>query len=77
VSAANGVWTIGLGADESATFECNLDGAGWVACSSTTSYAGMHPGPHTFAARATDSAGNTDPSPAGLSIKFTGNGSGH
>ena len=45
-------------------FECRLDGATFAACSSPTSYAGVLNGPHTFEVRATDTAGNVDPTPA-------------
>ncbi|HEX6022585.1 MAG TPA: Ig-like domain-containing protein, partial [Solirubrobacter sp.] len=44
------------------TFQCSLDGAAFGTC--PTSYTGLSQGPHTFAVRATDAAGNTDPSPA-------------
>ena len=44
---------------EAAAAECNLDGAGFAACSSPRPYTGLGDGPHTFAVRATDAAGNT------------------
>lgn len=50
-------------ASESASFACSLDGAGFRSCDSGVRYDGLEPGWHTFAVRATDSAGNTDPSP--------------
>ena len=46
------------------TFECQLDGGGWSSCSSPKSYTGLTAGSHTFEVRATDAAGNTDPTPA-------------
>jgi hypothetical protein len=49
---------------EPATFACSLDGAAFAACSSPKSYAGLGFGSHTFQVRATDAAGNTDPTPA-------------
>jgi Glycosyl hydrolase family 26 len=45
-------------------FGCSLDGAGFIACTSPRSYSGLAPGSHTFAVRATDGAGNVDPTPA-------------
>ena len=51
--------------DEAGTFECSLDGATFVSCSSPTSYAGpLSVGPHSFRVRAFDVAGNVDATPA-------------
>jgi len=44
--------------------ECRLDGGSFAACSSPTSYAGLADGAHSFEVRATDAAGNVDPTPA-------------
>lgn len=47
------------------TFECSLDGAAFASClASGQSFAGLGQGAHTFEVRATDPAGNTDPTPA-------------
>jgi hypothetical protein len=46
------------------SFECSLDGAAFANCSSPTSYTGLGAGAHSFGVRATDGAGNTDPTPA-------------
>ena len=46
------------------TFSCRLDGGPWQKCSSPQAYTKLDEGEHTFAVRATDEAGNTDPSPA-------------
>jgi hypothetical protein len=48
----------------SLTFDCRLDSAGFAACTSPKSYTGLSDGPHTFQVRATDAAGNVDPTPA-------------
>ncbi|MBI4261622.1 MAG: PKD domain-containing protein, partial [Actinobacteria bacterium] len=47
------------------TFECSLDGGGFVGCPAAgKTYGSLGQGAHTFAVRATDGAGNTDPTPA-------------
>jgi hypothetical protein len=51
-------------ADEPASYACSLDGAAYTPCDSPTSFSGLHPGWHVFAVRATDEAGNADPTPA-------------
>jgi hypothetical protein len=48
-----------------ASFACSLDGAAFAGCSSPASYSGLASGVHSFQVRATDLAGNTDPTPAG------------
>jgi PKD repeat protein len=56
--------TFGVSASEASTFECSLDTALFAACSSPATYTALVDGSHTFRVRATDAAGNTDPTPA-------------
>ena len=51
-------------ANETATFECSLDGAAFAACSSPADYTGLAAGTHRFDVRATDLSGNVDATPA-------------
>ena len=46
------------------TFECALDGASFSGCTSPRNYTGLSAGSHTFQVRATDTASNTDTTPA-------------
>ena len=48
----------------SVTFECSVDGGSYVSCASPFSTSTLSVGPHTFAVRAVDAVGNTDPTPA-------------
>ena len=45
-------------AEGSAAFRCQLDGDSFSMCSSPSSYTGLAEGPHTFAVKAVDAAGN-------------------
>jgi subtilisin-like proprotein convertase family protein len=57
--------TFGFTSSESpATFECRLDSGTWQACSSPREYRGLVLGRHVFRVRASDAAGNVDPTPA-------------
>ncbi len=49
------------------TFQCQLDSGGYTACTSPMIYTGLADGSHAFYAKATDAAGNTDPTPASYS----------
>jgi len=51
-------------ANETAAFECSLDGSAFSACTSPKAYSGLSEGQHIFDAKATDAAGNADPTPA-------------
>ncbi|MEW6029461.1 MAG: InlB B-repeat-containing protein [Chloroflexota bacterium] len=73
--------------DPSATFECQLDGGGFSACTSPMDYTGLSDSSHTFEVRAVESHGTPDPTPASytwlvdvpvcyaLTLSHTGNGS--
>src|SRR5205085_5171646 len=41
-----------------ATFQCQLDGAGWTSCPTPQYYSGLSNGSHTFQVRSIDQAGN-------------------
>jgi len=45
-------------------FACSFDGGDFQACTSPKEYTNLGDGTHSFAVRATDQAGNIDPSPA-------------
>ncbi len=45
-------------------FECQIDQGAYSACTSPKTYEELLEGPHSFAVKATDAAGNTDPTPA-------------
>ncbi|HLL52304.1 MAG TPA: endonuclease/exonuclease/phosphatase family protein [Myxococcaceae bacterium] len=59
--------TFDFTSDAGATFECSLDGGPFTACASTQSFPGLAEGAHSLQARATDTAGNVDATPAGWS----------
>src|SRR5205823_3166802 len=46
------------------SFACHLDGGAFAPCVSPRSYSALASGDHNFEVRATDAAGNTDPTPA-------------
>jgi alpha-tubulin suppressor-like RCC1 family protein len=52
--------------DPPCTFECDLDGSGFSACTSSFVVADLGLGSHTFQVRATDAAGNVDDTPASV-----------
>jgi hypothetical protein len=45
-------------ATDFASFECNLDGSGWQACSTPETYSGLSEGSHSWSVRALDDVGN-------------------
>jgi len=73
-NANAGRWVIGVAADTEATYECSLDGGPYQACGSTVTYDDLEEGTHSFAAKATDGEGNTDPSPARLTTEIDSRG---
>lgn len=75
-TANAGRWVIGVSADAEATFECSLDGGAFQPCGSSVSYDDLDEGTHSFAARATDADGDTDPSPATLTAEIESRGQG-
>jgi hypothetical protein len=50
--------------DPNSTFTCSLDGSPFAACTSGQTYSPLADGRHRFQVHATDSIGNTDPTPA-------------
>jgi hypothetical protein len=58
------------------SFECRLDSGSWSSCTTPKSYQNLAAGTHVFEVRATDPAGNTDPTPAARSFKVIGGGKG-
>ena len=52
-----------ISSEPGSSFQCSLDGAPFAPCSSPQSVR-VKKGKHTFETRATDAAGNTDPTPA-------------
>lgn len=55
---------VAFSADEPSTFECRLDAAAWATCTSAWRATVEALGAHVFEVRATDLAGNVDPTPA-------------
>ncbi len=50
--------------EQGSTFQCKLDRNPFRPCRSPKKFGGLKPGKHVFKVRATDAAGNTDPTPA-------------
>ncbi len=63
--------SVSFTASESSTFNCRIDGGAWSSCTSPKAYSGLALGAHTFDVRATDVAGNVDPTPATASWNVT------
>ncbi len=50
--------------ERGSSFACSIDGGAFASCLSPQTYGGFGNGPHSFRVRATDAAGNVDPTPA-------------
>jgi hypothetical protein len=50
--------------ESGSSFECKLDSGSFAGCTSPKSYSTLAEGAHSFSVRATDAAGNLDPTPA-------------
>jgi hypothetical protein len=50
--------------ESGSSFQCRVDAGTWVGCTSPWTTSALADGAHTVAVRATDAAGNTDPTPA-------------
>jgi hypothetical protein len=50
--------------DQDATFECRLDAGAWEDCTPEVELEDLAEGAHAFSVRATDAAGNVEPTPA-------------
>ena len=56
--------SFGFSSEPGTSFECRVDSGAYAPCSSPTTAPRLPDGSHTFSVRATDAAGNTDPTPA-------------
>jgi len=61
-NAANAIFT--FSASETSTFQCQINGGRFSACTSPKEYANLTTGNHTFSVKATDTAGNAETTPA-------------
>jgi len=50
--------------ESGSTFQCKLDSESWAGCTSAKAYSSLPVGAHTVSVKATDTAGNTDATPA-------------
>ncbi len=57
--------------EEASAFECRVDAAAWVDCTTPWTTAALSEGPHSVSVRATDAAGNTDATPATRAFTVT------
>jgi HYR domain-containing protein len=66
--------TFTFSSEAGATFECQLDGGAFAACTSPMTYNNLGDGNHTFSVQARDVAGNTDATPASRTWKVDSSG---
>jgi acid phosphatase type 7 len=73
VKSRDATFTFSSTEPSNATFQTRLDGGNWEANGTATSktYGKLANGTHTFDVKATDAAGNTDPTPASRSWKVS------
>src|ERR687890_1547738 len=73
VKSRDATFTFSSTEPSNATFQTRLDGGDWEANGTATSktYSQLPNGTHTFDVKATDAAGNTDPTPASRSWKVS------
>lgn len=64
--------TFSFTATEVSTFTCRLDDSAWSPCETPMTYSGLTQDFHAFEVRATDLAGNTDPTPVWKSFTVDG-----
>jgi hypothetical protein len=64
VGTPDATFTFASVAADVAGYECDADATGFAPCASPRALAGLAEGPHTFVARATDTAGNVGPASA-------------
>ena len=57
--------------ESGSSFECQLDSGAYAACNAPSTTVRLADGSHTFSVRATDAAGNTDPTPATRAFTVT------
>ena len=57
-----------ISSEDDSSFECRLGGSAWEECGSPEGYTDLEDGGHSFEVRATDSALNLDPLPAGVTF---------
>ena len=73
-SGSSSTASFAFSATERSSFQCSLDGAKFRKCRSPLRLEGLKVGSHSLKVRATDRAGNADPSPARYSWQVTASG---